>query len=240
MSLERHAFITGISSSIGGTIARRFLSQNWNVLGTHYRHKQNIPEGCRSVSIDFRSTKTTYDQMRSFLRNHAQGRLDIVVHAAGNLRDSSLLTMSEEDWKSVRQVHLDTAFHLARVCNEYFVREEELSAHFIVISSLVGIRGGYGQSNYSAANAGLLGFLYSLAQEWAPRILVNAVQPPLTRSHMTDSTPEGNLRKHQSKSPIDNPSEPNQTAELVNYLVHQDTITGQVLSADNRIHGLVR
>lgn len=234
MATSRSAFITGTSGAIGRAIASSLTDHNWQVLGTHHENPSRNLDGFQSVKLSLE--EATVEDISALLEESDLAPFDLVVHCAGNTRNQSILSMSTDDWRSVRRVHLDGGYRIARGARPNLNNASD-PVHLLFVSSLVGIRGGRGQSNYAAAKGGLLGLTFSLAEEWAPEVNVNAIRPPLTESAMTDSIPDNRIDDVMSPVLTDDMASPHQTARLVQHIANQHGLTGQVLSADHRIRG---
>jgi 3-oxoacyl-[acyl-carrier protein] reductase len=235
MSSPRTALITGASGAIGGAVVDQLLENGWEVLAGYRTRRSDLPSDATPFEIDLESTTT--DTLQSRLESTQHTPFNLVVHAAGNTRNHSILSMSAEDWQSVRRVHLDGGYRLARSVRPLLETDAEGVPQFITIVSLVGIRGGYGQGNYAAAKAGLIGLVMSLAREWAPDVNVNAIRPPLTRSAMTDELSEQALETSMEPVLTERMADPETTARQVRYLAEEPDVTGQIISPDHRVHG---
>lgn len=225
------AFITGITGGIGGALTEYWTRRGWTIYGSHHTDENGVPDNCQSMQFDFNCPDIELTRFKKMLGSPQETPVDAVVHSAGNLRDQLLLRMDPSEWKSVRRVHLDAAFQLAQFFQPYLT---ETNGSLILIGSRVGQTGNPGQANYAAAKAGLIGFMRSLAREWAPDIRVNLIRPPLTDSKMTAKLQKENNQTHEKQC-----LSPEVTLQMIDQATRSDQITGQILSADNRIdsHG---
>jgi len=163
----------------------------------------------------------------------AGGRLDILVNNAGITKDGLLMRMSEEDWDRVIANNLKSVFNFTRAASRQMVGQR--AGKIINITSIVGISGNAGQSNYAASKAGIIGFTKSVAKEFASRnIQVNAVAPGFVDTDMT-----GALTPEQKKAileliPLKRTARPSEIAGVVRFLASEEAayITGQVLCVD--------
>jgi 3-oxoacyl-[acyl-carrier protein] reductase len=161
------------------------------------------------------------------------GRLDILVNNAGITKDGLLMRMSEEDWDRVIANNLKSVYNFTKAAARQMVGQR--AGKIINITSIVGISGNAGQSNYAASKAGIIGFTKSIAKEFASRnIQVNAVAPGFVDTDMT-----GALTPEQKKSlvemiPLKRTARPEEIASVVRFLASDDAayITGQVLCVD--------
>ncbi len=160
-------------------------------------------------------------------------KIDILVNNAGITRDNLLLRMKEEDWDVVVQTNLKSVFNYTKAVSRVMMGQRY--GKIINISSVVGIRGNAGQSNYAASKAGIIGFTKSIAKELASRnILVNAVAPGYIDTDMTSALTEEQKKAVADSIPLKRVAKPEEVARVVLFLASQDSdyITGQVISVD--------
>jgi 3-oxoacyl-[acyl-carrier protein] reductase len=161
------------------------------------------------------------------------GRLDILINNAGITRDTLLMRMSEEQWNEVIQTNLSSLFHYAKAAIKPMMKQRDGS--IVNISSVVGITGNAGQTNYSASKAGMIGFSKSLAKEIASRnIRVNVVAPGYIMTDMTEHLPEQVIQKIADETPLGRGGQANEVAHAVLFLASPAAsyITGAVLNVD--------
>ena len=161
------------------------------------------------------------------------GRLDILVNNAGITRDGLMLRMPEADWDAVLDTNLKGAFHCMRAAYKTMMRQK--SGRVVNISSVVGLRGNAGQTNYSASKAGLIGLSKSLAKELGGRgVTVNAVAPGYIATDMTAALPDAAREAMLAAIPAGRPGTPEDVAAAVAFLASEEAgyITGQVLQVD--------
>ncbi len=163
----------------------------------------------------------------------AFGGLDVLVHAAGITRDGVSWKMSDDDWKAVLAVNLDSAFHLSRAAIP--LMREGGSGSIVFVSSINGERGKFGQANYAASKAGLHGLAKSLARELGRfGIRVNVVAPGMIRTAMTVSLPEPIQEAAREQTCLGRLGEPEDVADVITFLASDRArhVTGQVLRVD--------
>ncbi len=161
------------------------------------------------------------------------GRLDILVNNAGITRDGLLMRMSEEDWDAVLDNNLKSVYNFTKAACRPMIGQR--SGKIINITSVVGVTGNAGQSNYSASKAGIIGFTKSVAKELGSRnIQVNAVAPGYVETEMTSKLSEEQRKALMEHIPLKRTANANEIARVVRFLASPDSdyITGQVLCVD--------
>jgi 3-oxoacyl-[acyl-carrier protein] reductase len=161
------------------------------------------------------------------------GRIDFLVNNAGVTRDKLLLRMSPEDWDLVLSVNLTGAFNVIKAFAPHLLRQR--SGKIVNISSVIGLMGNAGQSNYSASKAGVIGLTRSLAREFSSRgITVNAVAPGFIETAMTESLSVGVRDQMKSAIPLGRFGTATDVANVVMFLLSgmSDYVTGQVINCD--------
>lgn len=159
--------------------------------------------------------------------------LDYLVLNAGITRDHVLWKMEEADWDEVIAVNLKGAFTYVRAAVPHFL--ERRAGRIVFVSSINGLRGKFGQSNYAASKAGLIGFARSLALELGPRgVNVNVVAPGLTRTEMAASIPPAVMERARAEAALQRTAEPWDVAAVVDFLCREESrhLTGVVLRVD--------
>ena len=245
----RVAFVTGGTRGIGAAICRSLAAQGADVAAGYSGNTERaemfaqdfsraFPESRMSVHRgDIASPEDCRRTVAEVVEQH--GRLDILVNNAGITADRTVLKMTDEDWRRVIDVNLSGAFYLSQAALKHMI--ERGSGRIVMISSVIGETGGIGQSNYSAAKAGLLGLTKTLAREAAMQvqrsgkadglgITVNAVTPGYTATEMLESVPEKVLDNLRGKIPLGRLGEPEEVARVVHFLAADASayITGQV------------
>ncbi|MDX1661571.1 MAG: 3-oxoacyl-ACP reductase FabG [Gemmatimonadota bacterium] len=164
--------------------------------------------------------------------------LDVLVNNAGITRDNLLLRMKPEDWQKVLEVNLTGAFHWCRHAVRSMIRQR--TGRILNVSSIVGITGNPGQSNYAASKAGLIGFTRSLAAEVASRgVTVNAIAPGYVETEMTGALGDEAKADYEARIPAGRLGTPEDVARLAVFLASPlaDYITGQVIRVDGGLSG---
>ncbi len=166
------------------------------------------------------------------------GRLDILVNNAGITRDASFFKMTDDQWRTVLDVNLTSMFICTQEAARYMV--EQQSGRVICISSLSGNEGNFGQANYSAAKAGVIGFVKSLSKELARKgVLINAVSPGFIESEMTAQIPEKVRDMLIARVPQGRGGQPEEVAGVVAFLASDDAayVNGQTLRPPHESYG---
>lgn len=165
------------------------------------------------------------------------GRLDVLVNNAGITRDAAFLKMTDDQWNQVIDVNLTSMFICTQEAARYMV--EQQSGRIVCISSLSGNEGNFGQANYSAAKAGVIGFVKSLSKELARKgVLINAVSPGFIESEMTTQIPEKVRDKLIARVPQGRGGLPEEVASVVAFLASDDAayVNGQTLNVNGGIY----
>jgi len=161
------------------------------------------------------------------------GSLDILINNAGITRDNLLLRMSEEQWDEVMDKNLKSVYNYTKAVAKPMMKQR--SGSIINMSSIVGVNGNAGQSNYAASKAGIIGFTQSIAKELASRgIRCNAIAPGFIATEMTDAIPEAELSKWIENIPLKRAGTPEDVARLCLFLASDwsSYITGQTILID--------
>ncbi len=239
------ALITGSARGIGRAIAERFSAEGATVVVNDVGSDAgaletlaalNAAGGKGSVEMFDVSDAAQVDAgVKKILEAH--GRIDILVNNAGITRDNLLLRMSEDEFDAVLRVNLKGTFLLTKVVTRHMMKQR--SGRIVNISSVVGMMGNAGQSNYAAAKAGIIGFTKATARELAPRnITVNAIAPGFIRTAMTAALPEAVQKSFLAMIPLGRFAEPGEVAESVLFLASDAAsyITGQVIGLNGGMY----
>jgi len=243
MNLQgKTVFITGASRGIGKAIALKCAEKGAHVaftyLGTQSEEikrfeyallKYNVKvKGFYSDASNFADTNEVIHQVSELF-----GSIDVLVNNAGITRDNLLLRMTEEEWDHVLNVNLKSTFNTVKAAMPIFLRQRRGS--IINITSIVGIRGNAGQSNYAASKAGMIGFTKSIALELGSRnIRANAIAPGFIATEMTHTLNESQKEIWKKSIPLHRIGLPEDVANCVLFLASDASsyITGQVIQVD--------
>jgi len=224
------ALVTGAAGGIGRAICAALSARGALVVGADLKPSAaDAEQGC--VACDVTSLAEVEALVTRITEEH--GGLDILVHAAGITRDRVLWKMEVEEWNAVMRVNLDAAFLLLRTASPH-LRKSTRGA-VILIASINGERGKFGQSNYAASKAGLIGLARSAARELGrDGVRVNVVAPVLIATAMTEALPEKAREQAVAETVLGRPGQPEDVADAVVFLGSNLArhITGQVLRVD--------
>lgn len=234
--MARTALVTGGTRGIGEAISIALKEKGYNVAANYagndtaaaaFKEKTGIPVFKWDVS-DFEACKAGIAEVEAAL-----GPVEVLVNNAGITRDATLHRMTLEQWNAVINTNLSSAFNMCR--NVIEGMRARKFGRIVCISSINGQKGQFGQTNYSAAKAGEIGFVKALAQESAALgITVNAIAPGYIATEMVRAVPEDVLKKIISTIPVGRLGEPEDIARAVAFLVADDAgfITGSTLTAN--------
>lgn len=238
------ALVTGASTGIGRAIVDDLCQKGVNVAGvarteetldqsledaaTEPGQTLAIPGDVSKEDTADRAVKATLDEFE---------RLDILVNNAGITRDNLIMRMDRDDWDDVMDVNLGGTFNFTKAVTRPMMKQR--SGRIINVSSVVGLRGNAGQSNYVASKAGIAGFTKSVARELGSRnITANAVAPGYIKTKMTEDIDEEKKEELARELSIERLGDPEDVAGAVSFLAGPDAsyITGQVLVVDGGMH----
>jgi 3-oxoacyl-[acyl-carrier protein] reductase len=232
-SLEgKRALVTGASKGIGRAIAEELARAGAAVVLGYRTGAEEAAQlageiGGRAVQADVSSPEEAARLVAE------AGDLDILVNNAGVTRDGLLARMSDDDWRIVLETNLSSIFYTCRaVCRPMMKKR---SGSIVNVSSIVGVHGNPGQTNYAASKAGIIGFTKSLARELGNRgVRANVVAPGYVRSQLTDVLPEEARAAMLGNTPLGRLGEPKDVAGAVRFLCSDEAsfITGDVLLVD--------
>lgn len=230
--------ITGASRGIGKAIAEECVKQGAKVAFTYLssEEKARLLEAELSsnggVAKGFKSDASNFDQAQTLVDQvvEAFGTVDVLVNNAGITRDTLLLRMTEEQWDEVINTNLKSAFNLTKAVQKPMLKAR--SGSIINMSSVVGVKGNAGQSNYAASKAGLIGFTKSIAAELGSRnIRCNAIAPGFIETEMTEVLDQQVVESWRNSIPLKRGGQPIDVANATVFLASEMSayITGQTL-----------
>ena len=239
--MEKSALITGATRGIGKQIAITLAKQGYNI-ALNYRKEneelENTKKEIEEIGVQVLAVKgdvANFEECENFVKQVIErfGQIDVLVNNAGITKDMLLMRMKKEDFEQVIDTNLVGTFNVTKNVVPYMMKAR--SGRIINISSVVGISGNAGQTNYSASKAGIIGFSKSLAKEIASRnILVNAVAPGFIETNMTDVLKDDVKQEIAKNIPLRRMGTTQDVANVVKFLASDDSsyITGQVINVD--------
>lgn len=239
--MDKCALITGATRGIGKQIAITLAKQGYNI-ALNYRKEneelENTKKEIEKIGVQILAVKgdvANFEDCENFVKQVIErfGQIDVLVNNAGITKDMLLMRMKKEDFEQVIDTNLVGTFNVTKNVVSYMMKAR--SGRIINISSVVGISGNAGQTNYSASKAGIIGFTKSLAKEIASRnILVNAVAPGFIETNMTDVLKDDVKQEIAKNIPLKRMGTTQDVANVVKFLASDDSsyITGQVINVD--------
>ena len=237
----KNILITGGSRGIGKSIVEVLFKSGANVGFTFSSSQSAANEIAKNLNsssqkcIAYKSDASKLDQcenlVESFLNDFET--IDVLINNAGITKDNLLMRMGEDDFDKVVEVNLKSVFNMTKACQRVFLKNRKGS--IINMSSVVGVKGNAGQSNYAASKAGIIGFSKSIAQELGSRsIRCNVIAPGFIKTEMTDNLSDSIIESWTENIPLKRPGESNDVANLCLFLASDlsSYITGQVINVD--------
>lgn len=233
------ALITGASRGIGEGIARKFAEQGANIAFTYARSTERAEALAAELSAlgvtikAYQSDAADYAAAEQLTEQVVQdfGRIDVLINNAGVTKDNLLLRMSESEWDSVVDTNLKSVFNLTKQVSRIMLKQR--SGSIINLSSIVGMKGQAGQSNYAASKAGIIGFSKSVADELGTRsIRCNVIAPGFIQTDMTDALGETLKAEYLKSIPMKRLGTAEEVANAALFLASDlsSYVSGQVLS----------
>lgn len=233
------ALITGGARGIGKAIALKLAGQGCSIAFSDIRiddQAQALVEEIRQLGVEafaFESDASDFAACEKLANDTVEklGRIDILVNNAGITRDNLLMRMSEEEWDLVIRVNLKSVFNLTKAVQKFMLKQR--SGSIINMTSVVGVNGNAGQSNYSASKAGMIGFTKSIAKEIGSRnVRCNAVAPGFIETEMTAKLPDEVKKEWAEKIPLRRAGQASDVADICLFLASDlsSYVTGQIIS----------
>jgi len=235
--MDRVALVTGANGGIGSATALKLGMNGFKVILNYHVNKDNAVEIASSLGVEntllIEADITNIEAVNEMVSKTLEkfGRIDVLVNNAGITRDRTFVKMSKEEWDEVINVNLNGVFNVTKAVIGIMI--EQGSGTIINISSIVGEIGNFGQTNYSASKAALIGFTKSLAKEVARKgIRVNAIAPGFVDTEMTRKIPENVKNKILEQIPMGRFATPEEVADAVLFLCNASYITGTVIDVN--------
>ena len=241
MGERKVALVTGATRGIGKAIALELADNGYDIVLNYRSVNDELKQTQKEIEEKNVNCFLVYGDISKFedceniakQANDEFGRIDVLVNNAGITRDGLIMRMKKEDFESVIDTNLTGTFNMTRNVVPFMIKQK--NGRIINLSSVVGITGNAGQTNYSASKAGVIGFTKSLAKEVASRnILVNAIAPGFIETDMTKVLSDNVKEAILNQIPLKRMGEAKEVAKLVKFLVSDDSkyITGQVINVD--------
>lgn len=241
---DKVAIVTGGTKGIGRAISLSFAEAGARVIAIFSKDTEaaeNLIQEASSKRLNlglYKTDVTQFEQVREMVEEvfNKYGRIDILVNNVGLIRDNFLMLMSDEDWDSLVKTNLTSLFYCCKAVIRKMIPEKR--GKIINISSVSGIIGTAGQTNYAATKGGMISFTKSLARELGPfNIHVNAVAPGLVESDVISKMPKEKVEAIVKSSSLGRIGKPEEVAHAVLFLAsdHSNYITGQTLIVDGGI-----
>lgn len=239
--MNKVALITGGTRGIGKEIACTLAEENYDIIINYRTENEELMKLKKEIEqkrvrcLLLKGDVSNFEDCKKLVEEaiNRMNHIDVLVNNAGITKDMLLMRMKPEDFNEVINVNLIGTFNMTKNVINYMMKERK--GRIINISSVVGISGNAGQTNYSASKAGIIGFTKSLAKEVASRnILVNAIAPGFIQTDMTNILKE-NVKDEIAKTiPLKRMGTAKDVANVVKFLVSEDSsyITGQVIQVD--------
>lgn len=239
------ALISGATRGIGKGIALKFASEGANIAFTGRGANEDMLAALEATRqevealgvkcIAYASDAANYAQTEETVKKVKEdfGSIDILVNNAGITKDGLMLRMTEEQWDTVINANLKSAFNFIHACLPIMMRQR--GGSIINMSSVVGVHGNAGQANYAASKAGMIALAQSVAQEMGPKgIRVNTIAPGFIETAMTEALPDEIRREWTKKIPLRRAGQTEDVANTALYLASDlsSYVTGQVIQVD--------
>ena len=237
----KNILISGGSRGIGKSIVEVLFNSGANVGFTFSSSQSAANEIAKNLNsssqkcIAYKSDASKLDQCEKLVETFLNDfeTIDVLINNAGITKDNLLMRMGEDDFDKVIEVNLKSVFNMTKACQRVFLKNRKGS--IINMSSVVGVKGNAGQSNYAASKAGIIGFSKSIAQELGSRsIRCNVIAPGFIKTEMTDNLSDSIIESWTENIPLKRPGESNDVANLCLFLASDlsSYITGQVINVD--------
>lgn len=244
--MNKLALITGSKGGIGSAITEKLVSQGYRVIAAYFtgnlkcaeqwfKEKNFTSEQVRLFELDVTNTAECAERLRQLIEE--EGTIDVLVNNAGITRDGQFKKMAAENWHAVIDTNLNSLFNVTQPL--FGAMCEKGGCRVINISSVNGLKGQFGQTNYSAAKAGMIGFTKALAFEGARSgVTANVIAPGYTLTPMVEAMREEVLESIKNEIPMRRLADPKEIAEAVAYLASDAGayITGETLSVNGGLY----
>ena len=233
------ALVTGGSRGIGHAIAIKLAEQGANIAFTYHSSAERaakVEDELKAIGVEakgYQSNAASFSAAEQLISDVVEnfGGIHVVVNNAGITKDNLILRMTEEQWDEVITTNLKSAFNICKNITKTMMKQREGS--IINISSIVGLTGNAGQTNYAASKAGMIGFTKAFAKELSSRnVRCNAIAPGFIETEMTDKLDDKVKTEFASRIPLGRYAKPEEVADVVLFLASKMSsyVTGQTIS----------
>lgn len=230
---DKKVYITGAASGIGKACAQRFFEEGSDLILIDINHEPSLetmfPERMTFIKADV-SSSAGFEAIEAHVQQHG---IDVLINNAGITRDATIGKMSDQDWDSVININLTAVFKLSKMAAAAMKAQQ--SGVILNAASVVAHYGNFGQANYVATKAGVIGLSKTLAKELGKyQVRVNAIAPGFVQTPMVDKIPEKVLQTIQEKPPLKRLGQPHEVAATYAFLASDDAsyISGAVINVD--------
>lgn len=239
--MNKVALVTGATRGIGKEIAKTFAKEGYDIAINYRKENEDLENTKNEIEaigvkcLTVQGDVSNFEDCERFVKEiiDEYGKIDVLVNNAGITKDTLLMRMQKEDFDQVVDVNLGGTFNVTKNVINYMLKAK--TGRIINISSVVGVSGNAGQTNYAASKAGIIGFTKSLAKEVASRsILVNAVAPGFIETDMTNVLKDEVKEGIAKQIPLKRMGTVSDVANVVKFLASDESayITGQVINVD--------
>ena len=238
------AFVTGAAQGIGKAVAIALAKEGANIIisDINLELAAQTAKEVETLGVKTMTLKTNVADLADVEASVAEaaktfGRIDIFINNAGITKDNLLVRMKKEDWDAVLSVNLTGVFNCTKAVSGLMMKQRY--GKIVNIASIVGQMGNFGQANYAASKAGVIGFTKTVARELASRnVTVNAVAPGFIQTAMTDKLSDEVKKKMMEQIPLAKLGQPEDVANAVLFLScpESDYITGQVIAVNGGMY----
>lgn len=229
--------ITGGTSTLGAEFVKRAAEERADIFFTYHTNEQKARELSKLGATSFRLDLADNAAIKAFASEFKKtvSVLDGLIHNAAAVSDRTIQNMEESEWDRILQIDLKAVFLLSKELLRPLMKKPW--SKVLIITSRVGLSGGFGQANYAAAKGGLIAFAKSFAQEMGrKKILVNTLTPGFMRSQMTETMPAEVFEANVSKSVVGEMADPAEVADFMVYLMSERArhVSGQTFHFETR------
>ena len=231
---DKIALVTGSSRGIGKAIAIELTKLGCKVVINYSKDKENAEKVAKEINgITIKADVNNFDECQEMINKiiSEHGKIDFLINNAGISSDRTFKKMTKKEWTNVIDVNLNSMFNVTKPVIEEMLKQN--NGKIINIASVSGQVGFFGQTNYSAAKAGVIGFTKALSREVASKgITVNAIAPGIIDTGLGKKIPNDVLDKFLENIPSKRIGKPEEVAKAVSFLLNNDYITGQVINVN--------